>query len=381
MDNDDKDFMRDRQEVAAAHLAGIGTALSEGRFSALGAVQAASQFTSVVEKARQFAAGLPRFDASLAASSHVTSIVKSARLYASGLSRGEALLASASHVPSIVENARLYAAGLSRIGTSLLSASHATSIAEKAMIFAAGLPRFDPSFVTSSHAASITEKSRLFAASLSRGDIPRLSITQLAAIENALSNFGKVSAEMLSDAVNDSLHCESFDEISLSSLDMASLESDLNDSIVKLDQVKDRESYLSLFKSLPKSVKLFFYYLFMFVLLPHAVNISSNLLTPVVESYIGDENLTQREKIKGIKYSPLGLEDFDTKGLRFITGNYVRLRLYPSIKSEILGELMLGQVVTVVSKNKNWIEVVYECEDGTLLTGWVFTRYTSRFVR
>ena len=42
---------------------------------------------------------------------------------------------------------------------------------------------------------------------------------------------------------------------------------------------------------------------------------------------------------------------------------------------------MLGQVATVVSKNKNWIEVVYECEDGTLLTGWVFTRYTSRFVR
>ena len=63
--------------------------------------------------------------------------------------------------------------------------------------------------------------------------------------------------------------------------------------------------------------------------------------------------------------------------LRFISGDNVRLRAGPSTKTKILDELTLGQVVTVISKKRNWIEVEYE--DGEYFHGWVFTRYTSKF--
>lgn len=380
MDNDD-DFIDGEQDVAATRLTGVGAKLSYGRFSAIGAMQAANQLTSSLERVRQFTTGLPRLGVSLAASSPMLSIIESSKLFAAGQSRFDTLFSASDHAASVIERSRLFAAGLPRLNASFSASSEIVSILDKSRVIAAGLPRFDPSFVTSSHAASIIEKSRLFAASLSRVDIPRLSVDQFAAMQSALSNFGRMRADIFNDAVSDSFLSEPFDEISLSSLDISSLENDLSDSIIQLNKVDDRESYLSIFKSLPKSVRWLFYCFFIYVLWPHAVNISSNLLTPIVESYISDKNLTQREKIREIKHTPLKLTDFDTEGLRFITGNYVRLRAEPSIKSEVLGELMLGQIVTVVSKNKNWIEVMYECEDGTLLSGWVFTRYTSRFVK
>jgi hypothetical protein len=43
--------------------------------------------------------------------------------------------------------------------------------------------------------------------------------------------------------------------------------------------------------------------------------------------------------------------------------------------------MVLGQVVTVLSKNKNWIEIMYEYDNGEIMHGWVFTRYTTKFVR
>ena len=67
--------------------------------------------------------------------------------------------------------------------------------------------------------------------------------------------------------------------------------------------------------------------------------------------------------------------------LRFVTGNNVRLRRAPSTNSEIIDEMALGQVVTVLSKKRNWIEVQYEYKDGEVMTGWTFTAYTKRFVK
>ena len=86
-------------------------------------------------------------------------------------------------------------------------------------------------------------------------------------------------------------------------------------------------------------------------------------------------------KIKEIKKIPLTLSDVNTDALRFIKGNNLRLRASPSINSEIYDELILGQVVTVLSKQKNWIEVMYEYEDGESISGWVFTRYTEKFIK
>jgi uncharacterized protein YgiM (DUF1202 family) len=113
--------------------------------------------------------------------------------------------------------------------------------------------------------------------------------------------------------------------------------------------------------------------------LPMLNNISANLITPYVQKYLQTENLSDKEKIKKIKKVKIENSIIEINQLRFITGNNVRLRSGPSTRTEILDELSLGQVVTVISKKRNWIEVEYEYDEGEYLRGWVFTTYTAKF--
>jgi uncharacterized protein YgiM (DUF1202 family) len=72
-------------------------------------------------------------------------------------------------------------------------------------------------------------------------------------------------------------------------------------------------------------------------------------------------------------------QGIDIENLRFVTRNNVKLRAKASTKSEVLDELVIGQVVTVLSKKKNWAEVVYQYDDGPALHGWILTTYTAKF--
>lgn len=148
----------------------------------------------------------------------------------------------------------------------------------------------------------------------------------------------------------------------------------------KFSSVEDDQSIIRSLEKLPALAKVFtlmfnkiFFILFM--------GISVNLLTPIVENYLENNNLSDREKIRDVKKLPSFLLGVRTSDLRFITNNNIIVREKPSVKSKILAELMLGQVITVLSKERNWIEVIYEYENGESVIGWVFTRYTSRFSR
>ncbi|MBL4601588.1 MAG: SH3 domain-containing protein [Emcibacteraceae bacterium] len=57
----------------------------------------------------------------------------------------------------------------------------------------------------------------------------------------------------------------------------------------------------------------------------------------------------------------------------------MRLRENASVDSEILDEMRIGQVVTVVSSVKYWTQVMYENEEGEVCTGWVSTRLVAKF--
>jgi uncharacterized protein YgiM (DUF1202 family) len=50
------------------------------------------------------------------------------------------------------------------------------------------------------------------------------------------------------------------------------------------------------------------------------------------------------------------------------------------MKSQIIARASLGQVVTIIRKNKNWIQVGYNDRDtDEPVIGWVLTRYTELF--
>jgi hypothetical protein len=147
----------------------------------------------------------------------------------------------------------------------------------------------------------------------------------------------------------------------------------------RLAGANDVNHFIHIFQKLPPHFQLFILFMILHVFVPQINSISANLITPHVESYLNESSPTNREKINYIKKIPLNVEAVETKTLRFITGNNVRLRKSPSTNSPILDEMVLGQVVTVLSKKKNWIEIEYEYDDGEIIVGWVFTRYTAKF--
>lgn len=172
---------------------------------------------------------------------------------------------------------------------------------------------------------------------------------------------------------------ESVSELELDEADSQNIEDEIGQAAHRLSSVKNAKSYVEWYKALPPYVQLFLWFLFLQVSIPQLNSISANLLTLKVQEVLEQENRSERDKINDIRSIRFGLNGIDTGGLRFITGTNVRLRSHPSTRADVLDELDLGQVVAVVSRERNWIEVRYEYEDGETKVGWVFARYTSKF--
>ena len=204
---------------------------------------------------------------------------------------------------------------------------------------------------------------------------------QQSAIEKTIRSFANSSSLLVCEPSYLSELASIISTIDIGALDASSLEDELEQSCSQLEKVDGGKSLVNVFRNLPPFVQAIFYYILINIFLAQVNSISANLLTPIVENYLESIVASDREKVKGIKKIPLSLGSVDTDGLRFITGNNVRLRINPSTNSEIIDELVLGQVVTVLSKNRNWIEVMYEYEDGESISGWVFTRHTAKFVQ
>ena len=136
---------------------------------------------------------------------------------------------------------------------------------------------------------------------------------------------------------------------------------------------------MEVFKKLPSIIQVILLFCFIYIILPQINNITANILTPYVQELFKNNKQTQREQINTAKKISVKEYSINVQNLRFITGNNVRLRLKPSTSSQILDELVIGQVVTILERRKNWIKVEYMYEDEETLKGWVFTRYTARF--
>ncbi len=175
--------------------------------------------------------------------------------------------------------------------------------------------------------------------------------------------------KMLSDSIEETY--------SISDVELATYQ----DELEKLDEIDSESKLISFLDSIPKNLKFYIILVMVYFLTPilrdTTTGVAVNIITEIVQGYLSSESGSDSEKIKKIKSLPL--TSIDKSNVRFITKNFVNLRDGPSIKYNVIDELVLGQVVSVVSKNKNWIEVEVKCEDGQTVTGWVFTRYTERF--
>lgn len=137
-----------------------------------------------------------------------------------------------------------------------------------------------------------------------------------------------------------------------------------------------RSSVLVALQKLPGLFKLIIVCFIKNVILPLAVSI---YLQPKVEDMLNDNNVPRRVQTNEIKKLPQRNGVDVTSLNRFICGDEVRLRVSPSIKSEIITTLNFGQSVYVLEKNRSWIKVAIPQKQGEALEGWVFTDYTKRF--
>jgi hypothetical protein len=162
-------------------------------------------------------------------------------------------------------------------------------------------------------------------------------------------------------------------ELSKTGLVNETLESQLQE----IGETEDVDSFVKAFSKLSPVIQSILVYILLYLLLPVAQNIIANLVTPHVEKLISDPVITEREKVKQLK--AFNFDELGISNLRFVTIEHLLLRESPSTKSKIMDELRFGQVVTMLNKQRNWMEISYAYEDGKIMRGWVFSRYTAKF--
>ena len=189
-------------------------------------------------------------------------------------------------------------------------------------------------------------------------------------------------------------HLDSFlDEVEIESstpnlnIDDANADLEVQDALNLLQELASTESpggFERILKNAPDWLKWLLVISFVYVIWPLVIGAASgvmgNLITPHVQAYLDEaQSATQREQMKGLKklsFPELGIE---LRGYRFVTATTLHLRATPNARSAIVGELKFGQVVSVLSYNLDWTEVLYQYGDGSTVIGWVFTRYTAKF--
>ncbi|MBL0641670.1 SH3 domain-containing protein [Aeromonas veronii] len=100
---------------------------------------------------------------------------------------------------------------------------------------------------------------------------------------------------------------------------------------------------------------------------------------PAIEEFLRNNDESRRVQSNTIKKIPKSIGVDVTSLNRFISGDEVRLRASPSIKSKVITTLNFGQSVYVIEKNRSWVKVAIPQKQGEALEGWVFTEYTKRF--
>jgi len=153
----------------------------------------------------------------------------------------------------------------------------------------------------------------------------------------------------------------------------------LSSELEFLSKADSSESFLKLFSKLPLYIKIILLLSISQVIIPQINSISANLITPHVEKLLSNEELSSREKVKKIKNIPLTERGYEFEGIRFISGNGVRLRKESNTKSEIIDSLDIGRVVVLLQKDRRWTEVQVQYDDGTVEDGWVHSRYVQKF--
>ena len=173
------------------------------------------------------------------------------------------------------------------------------------------------------------------------------------------------------------------------SLDISEIENILCD-----DKLSIQEKIVDIFKRyINKNIIIFMvvYYVIINPLYGVYSDYAKNLITSAIENTMEkNEDLDRNNVNKSIKkegskaiaeYSNNYNDEREIlNNYRFVNCDSLNVRSNNATKSAVIYSLNRGDVVKIINKQKNWTKVEYKNEDETvIITGWVFTRYISRF--
>lgn len=325
---------------------------------------------SLMEKALGFTNKTSAIEQAMKSFESQNSIIERALSLSKGTSAIEQAIKSFDSQQALMKNVLGFSKPNSAIEQAMRSFESQSSMMERALGFTHATAAIEKAMKSIEYQQGLTDRAM---AAMANSSAIYSSLSQLQN-SNILRDIDSTFLNQVAHSIKESSLIKS------TMLDEDTLENEFQSATEMLTGSENSKSFFKIFNDLPPFIQLVLAMFFLHVFMPQINSISANLLTPTVESYLLDSDRSDREKIKDIFVLPRKIEGVDTSSLRFITGNNVRLRADSSTNSEILDEMAFGQVVTVHSKNKNWIEVSYKYENGIEMYGWVFTRYTSRFV-
>lgn len=116
----------------------------------------------------------------------------------------------------------------------------------------------------------------------------------------------------------------------------------------------------------------------LWIVIPIIISLFANSLTSQPKVIVNENKTVVMKFVKNVVQLANPDKEFYTQ-YRIVVADRLHVRASNSIRSRQLGVLEFGQIVRVVGKKKNWIQIECENENGEIWAkGWVFTRYVKR---
>lgn len=183
--------------------------------------------------------------------------------------------------------------------------------------------------------------------------------------------------------------------IDLQDLEEFDIDNSIDEIIVDIaDGISFQQQIVEFANKFRIKYPIIFYFILVFVWSPiqsaindEVLNIIKGTTAPIVQE-VKTTNYNNVEKnikievnnILNINIESKEVKDDILKTFYYVSTNKLVIRQRNRIKSKAIYTLEFGQVVKVLHKNRNWTLIEY-IKDESIIQGWVFTRYLSKFKR
>jgi hypothetical protein len=116
---------------------------------------------------------------------------------------------------------------------------------------------------------------------------------------------------------------------------------------------------------------------------PLIIVIIGSFLNPVADHYAKSRIFNDKRALAKQVSSSLMTSDFDKNiinSFRYVSADILKVRYAATQKSKVIGYLNFGHAVLVLERKKNWTLIEWKDSEAEVqITGWVFSRYLSKF--